>query len=64
MQSGNIEERRHDVIAELHGKIDVTKLSFGVTSNMLTFKLPKSTKNAPKASASAGETTGAGNIAN
>ncbi|MEI6774070.1 MAG: hypothetical protein WCL18_04650 [bacterium] len=28
IQSGNIEERRHDVIAGLHGKVALTKLSF------------------------------------
>jgi hypothetical protein len=36
LQSGNIEQRRHDVIAELHGKISLTKLSFGVTTNAFT----------------------------
>lgn len=36
IQSGNIESRRHDVIAGLHGKIALTKLSFGVTTNALT----------------------------
>ena len=38
IQSGNIEQRRHDVIANLHGKISLTKLSFGVTTNALTLK--------------------------
>ena len=28
IQSGNIEQRRHDVIAGLHGKVALTKLSF------------------------------------
>ena len=38
IQSGNIEQRRHDVISELHGKVELTKLSFGVTTNALTAK--------------------------
>ena len=38
IQSGNIESRRSDVIAGLHGKIALTKLSFGVTTNALTLK--------------------------
>ena len=36
LQSGNIEERRHDLIAGLHGKLELSKLSFGVTTNALT----------------------------
>jgi len=38
LQSGNIEQRRHDVIAGLHGKVEITKLSFGVTTSALTLK--------------------------
>lgn len=39
LQSGNIEQRRHDVIAWLHGKISLTKLWFGITTNALTLKV-------------------------
>jgi hypothetical protein len=36
LQSGMREQRRNDVIAALHGKIALTKLSFGLTTNTLT----------------------------
>lgn len=42
LQSGNIEQRRHDLIAGLHGSIKLTKLSFGVTTNALTLSSWKS----------------------
>ena len=35
LQSWSIEQRRHDLISHLHGKLSLTKLSFGVTSSML-----------------------------
>lgn len=35
LQWGNIEQWRHDLIANLHGHVDLTKLSFGVTTSML-----------------------------
>lgn len=35
LQSGSIEQRRHDLISHLHGKVSLTKLSFGVTTSML-----------------------------
>ncbi|HMS90889.1 MAG TPA: hypothetical protein PKC87_01610, partial [Candidatus Absconditabacterales bacterium] len=38
LQSGNIEQRRHDVMTGLHGKLSLTKLSFGLTTNALTLK--------------------------
>jgi len=38
IQSGNIEQRRHDVMTGLHSSFDVTKLSFGVTTNALTLR--------------------------
>lgn len=38
LQAGNHDLRRHDVIAALHGKVDLTKLSFGVTTNALTLQ--------------------------
>lgn len=41
IQAGNIELRRHDVISGLHGKIALTKLSFGVTTSMFTLKTRK-----------------------
>ena len=41
IQSGAIEERRNDVIAALHGKVELTKLSFGVTTNALTINAGK-----------------------
>ncbi len=62
LQSGNIEERRANVIAGLQGRIDITKLSFGVTSNIFTLKVPKSNKNAPTAFANWWETTEKGKI--
>ena len=36
LQSGIIEQRRHDVIMGLQGKIEITKLSFGLTTSALT----------------------------
>ena len=42
LQAGNHDLRRHDVVAALHGKVDLTKLSFGVTTNALTLKLNNS----------------------
>lgn len=47
IQSGNIEQRRHDVISGLHGKIALTKLSFGVTTNALTLTSWKASSNTP-----------------
>jgi len=43
LQSGNIETRRHNVIAALHGKVAITKLSFGATTNALTVKFKSKT---------------------
>ena len=43
LQSGNIETRRHNVIAALHGKVAITKLSFGATTNALTVKFKSET---------------------
>lgn len=62
IQSGNIESRRSDIIAWLHGKIALTKLSFGVTTNALTLRTTWSWSNAPTAGSSSGETTGAWSI--
>jgi hypothetical protein len=46
----------------LHGKIALTKLSFGLTTNTLTLDLKKKKTEAPTASGTAGETPEAGNI--
>ncbi len=43
IQTWNREERRHDVIAGLHGKISLTKLSFWLTTSLLTAKSGKNT---------------------
>ena len=43
IQSWVHEQRRHDVIAWLHGKISLTKLSFWVTTSILTAKSGKNT---------------------
>lgn len=58
LQSGNIEQRRHDVITELHGKVSLTKLSFGVTTSALTFKkgVQKKKTEAPVPGTTSGET--------
>lgn len=47
LQSGNIEQRRHDVVAALHGHIAITKLSFGVTTNALTAQFGKKETETP-----------------
>lgn len=61
IQSGNVEQRRHDVITGLQGHIELTKLSFGVTTNALTIS---SGKQKPEgtggASSESWETTWAG----
>ncbi|MFA7298480.1 MAG: hypothetical protein WC010_02430 [Candidatus Absconditabacterales bacterium] len=63
IQSGNIEQRRHDVMTGLHSSFDVTKLSFGVTTNALTLR-SQGGKNtpAPTPGVSSGETNEGGNI--
>ena len=63
IQSGNIESRRSDVIAWLHGKVALTKLSFGVTTNALTLKSWSwGWVGAPTATSNSGETIiGSGN---
>ncbi len=60
IQSGNIESRRSDIIAWLHGKVALTKLSFGVTTNALTLKSWSGvwSPNAPTPGSTSGETTG------
>ncbi|MEI7558850.1 MAG: hypothetical protein WCJ45_09050 [bacterium] len=35
IQSGNIESRRSDIISALHGKVELTKLSFGLSVGTL-----------------------------
>lgn len=65
LQSGAREQRRHDVIAGLHGKIALTKLSFGVTTNALTMKIGKTKEEqglAPTASSQSGETLDTGTV--
>lgn len=58
LQSWAREQRRADVIAELHNKVKLTKLSFGVTTNTLTMKLGKrGGKDEGEANLSAGFTT-------
>lgn len=49
MESGELASRRNDVISGLHGKIELTKLSFGVTTNALTFKHKEKAQAAPTA---------------
>jgi hypothetical protein len=39
-----MEQRRHDLIAGLDGKIELTKLSFGVTSSALTANFERNNK--------------------
>jgi len=36
IQEGNMEQWRSDLLNNLHNKVDITKLSFGVTTNALT----------------------------
>ncbi len=55
MQEGNMDLRRHNVVAWLHSKIDVTKLSFGVTSDMLKIQWLFHKNTAPNATATGGE---------
>lgn len=57
MQEWNMDLRRHNVVAWLHGKLDVTKLSFGVTSDMLKMQWLFHQNTAPNALATAGEAT-------
>ncbi len=62
MESGELASRRNDVISGLHGKIELTKLSFGVTTNALTFKHKEKAQAAPTAWATSGETTSPGDL--
>lgn len=58
LQSGNIEQRRSNVIEWLHGHLALTKLSFGITTAMLTHHTVTTTITGtkPKAEGNAGET--------
>ncbi len=56
LQTGSREARRHDVITWLHGKIDITKLSFGITTSALTASFRRNKTEEPTASATSGET--------
>jgi hypothetical protein len=51
LQAGNIDLWRHNIIADLHGKISLTKLSFGFTSSFITLGKSSTEEPAPTPSA-------------
>ncbi len=60
LQAGNIDLWRHNIIADLHGKISLTKLSFGFTSSFITLGKSSTEEPAPTPSATTWETLDAG----
>jgi len=62
LQTGCREARRHDVVAGLHGKIDITRLSFGITTRALTTSFGTGKTPEPTAISTSGETQETGEM--